>query len=95
MNAYTVVTRKGQITIPAEIRRALGIEQGDRIEVLLSNRDPRHAVLRPVPSVTESTYGLAGARSEPIDITEYDRAVEEEIVAHAIVQLGLKDRSRE
>lgn len=26
-----VVTRKGQVTIPAEVRRALGLKRGDRV----------------------------------------------------------------
>lgn len=29
----TVLTRKGQITIPIEIRRSLGMQEGDRITV--------------------------------------------------------------
>jgi AbrB family looped-hinge helix DNA binding protein len=32
---YTVVTRKGQITVPAEIRKALGLHIGDRVAVSL------------------------------------------------------------
>ena len=31
----TVVTRKGQITIPAPIREALGIKEGDTVNVAL------------------------------------------------------------
>ncbi|HEY7034621.1 MAG TPA: AbrB/MazE/SpoVT family DNA-binding domain-containing protein [Thermomicrobiales bacterium] len=32
MSTYeTVVTRKGQVTIPADIRRSLGIHEGDRV----------------------------------------------------------------
>lgn len=27
-----IVTRKGQVTIPAKVRAALGIEAGDRLE---------------------------------------------------------------
>ena len=31
----TIVTRKGQVTIPAEIRRALGIKEGDKVAFVL------------------------------------------------------------
>ncbi len=31
MNQRATVTSKGQITIPAEIRRALGLQEGDQI----------------------------------------------------------------
>ena len=33
----TTVTRKGQITVPVEIRRALGLQKGDRVAVHLEN----------------------------------------------------------
>jgi antitoxin MazE len=33
MTTYSKVTRHGQITLPAEIRKKLGIEEGDLIEI--------------------------------------------------------------
>lgn len=33
MTAYSKVTRHGQITLPAPIRKSLGIEEGDLIEI--------------------------------------------------------------
>jgi len=33
MPAYSKVTRSGQITIPATVRKSLGIEEGDLIEI--------------------------------------------------------------
>ena len=35
MGALIKVTRNGQITIPAEVRRELGIQEGDYMEVTL------------------------------------------------------------
>ena len=35
MGALIKVTRNGQITIPAEVRRELGIREGDYVEVTL------------------------------------------------------------
>jgi AbrB family looped-hinge helix DNA binding protein len=94
MNAYTVVTRKGQITIPSAIRKSLGIEVGDRIEVTLTGESDRFATIRRVPSVAESTYGLARWQGPPIDVAEFGRIVEDEIVDEAARELGLVSRSK-
>src|SRR5207248_9670480 len=53
---YTVVTRKGQITVPAEIRKALGLRIGDKVAVSLDDNGVLHANLRPVRSVTDMTF---------------------------------------
>ncbi|MBI2954860.1 MAG: AbrB/MazE/SpoVT family DNA-binding domain-containing protein [Chloroflexi bacterium] len=37
----TTVTRKGQITVPAEIRRALGLQKGDRVALVMDNGQPQ------------------------------------------------------
>jgi AbrB family looped-hinge helix DNA binding protein len=33
MTAYTKITRHGQITLPAAVRKKLGVEEGDIIEI--------------------------------------------------------------
>lgn len=33
MPAYSKVTRHGQITLPASVRKSLGIEEGDLVEI--------------------------------------------------------------
>ena len=33
MPAYSKVTRHGQVTLPASVRRELGVEEGDLIEI--------------------------------------------------------------
>jgi len=37
MPAYSKVTRHGQITLPASVRKELGIEEGDLIEVTVED----------------------------------------------------------
>jgi AbrB family looped-hinge helix DNA binding protein len=59
----TTVTRKGQVTIPIEIRRALGIEEGDKVAFSLLEGADNAIIVRPVRSVTEMTYGRAAALS--------------------------------
>ena len=33
MSAYSKVTRHGQVTLPASVRRELGVEEGDLVEI--------------------------------------------------------------
>jgi AbrB family looped-hinge helix DNA binding protein len=51
----TVITRKGQVTIPSDFRQALGISEGDRLEVVL-NGDT--VCLRRAESVIDRTAGI-------------------------------------
>jgi AbrB family looped-hinge helix DNA binding protein len=51
----TTMTRTGQITIPAEIRQALGLVEGDRLEVQL---EAGAIYLRRAESVIARTAGI-------------------------------------
>lgn len=72
------MTRKGQITIPVEIRRALGITEGDKVAVSLDERGEPHATIRPVRSVTDMTFGAVAARNGPEDFDELRHAFTEQ-----------------
>lgn len=63
----TVVTRKGQITVPAEIRRALGLKEGDRVAVELDNGSAR---IRPARSDIEASYQAVPALDPPRTLAE-------------------------
>jgi AbrB family looped-hinge helix DNA binding protein len=67
---YTSVTRKGQITVPVSIRKALGLAIGDRVAVSLEEDGQLRATLRPVRSVADSTFGAL--RSTRAPVTEED-----------------------
>ena len=76
----TVVTRKGQITVPAEVRKALGLKQGDKVTVALSDGTLREATLRPYQSVAERTAGFfrpPEGWKRPADLRELRRLFEE------------------
>jgi AbrB family looped-hinge helix DNA binding protein len=81
---FTTVTRKGQVTVPVDIRRALGLRQGDRIAV---EQNGDVVVMRRSESVAEGTAGiLAAYRRQPAPSAEderdaFERAVAEEVVA--------------
>ena len=51
MPAYSKVTRHGQITLPASVRKELGIEEGDLIEIEVVDE---RAVLMPKKLVDKS-----------------------------------------
>lgn len=62
------MTRKGQITIPADIRRLWSIEAGDRVEFL---RDGDRVRIVPVGDVVTRTAGaLRRYRSGPAPTIE-------------------------
>ena len=61
----TTVTRKGQITVPVEIRRALDLRIGDKVAVSLDENGSLHAELRAVRSVADMTFGSIQSRSQP------------------------------
>lgn len=67
------LTSKGQITIPLEVRKALGVEAGDRLEfvaeekgvykVVAATRDVRHL------------KGLVDKPTKPVSVEDMKRAI--------------------
>jgi AbrB family looped-hinge helix DNA binding protein len=77
MKEYTtVVTRKGQITIPVEIRRSLGIDKGDRVALVLEGSQVRLALS---PGVVARTAGILKTVTPPISAEELRQAAESAI----------------
>ena len=64
----TVVTRKGQITIPVEIRRMLDIKRGDKVALVVTDPEQGVVMLRRVPSIAEETYGAVNPCTRPEDL---------------------------
>ena len=81
----TTMTRKGQITIPAEIRQALGLVEGDRLEVQL---EANTVCLRRAESVIARTAGIF-AHSGPARSADKLREAAETAIA-----LEAEERSR-
>ena len=75
----SVVTRKGQITLPVAIRRSLGIREGDKVALSLDDSDQSQVILRPVRSAAELTFGAVTPRKRPEDFQELRRRFEEGI----------------
>lgn len=51
MTTYSKVTRNGQVTLPASIRKKLGIQEGDIVEVLI---EEDKAILLPKKIIDKS-----------------------------------------
>jgi len=49
MSHYSTMTSKGQLTVPQEIRKRLGLETGDRVEFVV---EEGRTVIRPARSET-------------------------------------------
>ena len=80
----TVLTRKGQITIPAEIRRALALREGDKVAVTMENG---HARIVPYGSVVARTAGMFKGTG-PVLSAEELREAAAQAIAEAAVERG-------
>jgi len=83
----SVVTRKGQITLPVAIRRSLGIREGDKVALSLDDSDQPRVILRPVRSVAELTFGAVTPRKRPEDFRELRQRFEEGIAEEAMAEI--------
>jgi AbrB family looped-hinge helix DNA binding protein len=74
------VTSKGQITLPAAVRRELGIEVGDRVVIVVE--DEARARLRRVEHDIRSVRGLFATRPG-LESQDFDELIEEAMADHA------------
>ena len=76
----TRVTRKGQITVPVEVRRALGLREGDSVAVLLEDG---RVTLERRPGVVARTAGIFKSGRPPLspyqEQEEFEGGVAEDV----------------
>lgn len=89
----TVMTRKGQITVPAAIRRALGIKEGDKLALSIREEREGEVILRPVRSVAEATYGVAGGTGQLADLDRMRDQFEEGMAEEALSGLSTTEEA--
>lgn len=72
--AAATLTSKGQITIPVEVRNALGLDPGDRVEFVEVEKG-KYAIIAATRSVQELKGLFQGKRSKPVSIEEMNAAI--------------------
>jgi len=72
--ASATLTSKGQITIPRPVRTALGLDAGDRVEFVETEKG-RFAIVAATRSVRELRGLFRGKRSKPVSIEEMNSAI--------------------
>ena len=78
----TTMTRKGQVTIPVEMRRALSLEEGDSVRFVLDEGSLR---ILPIGNVVARTAGAL--KSDMLYATaEEERRATEEAIAEDVMR---------
>jgi AbrB family looped-hinge helix DNA binding protein len=81
----TVMTRKGQVTVPAEIRRQLGLRRGDKVTFVIHRGEVR---VKRTGSVVERTAGAFRARRAPLTAEELRQAAERAMAEEAVERMA-------
>ena len=81
----TTMTSKGQVTVPAPIRKALGLKARDRVAFTLKGGG---AELRPAMDVIERLAGSVKPRKKPEDFKELRAIAIAEVVENALKEMG-------
>jgi AbrB family looped-hinge helix DNA binding protein len=68
------ITTKGQVTIPAEIRKALGLKPRDKVVFTLNQGEVK---LEPSSSALRAGFGAVKPRKKPEDFKELRGEVQE------------------
>lgn len=73
------ITSKGQVTIPAEVRKRLGLKAGDRIDFVF--RQDGNVVLKSKRIPFEELRGIVRSRRrKPLSIRDMHKVIEEAAV---------------
>jgi antitoxin PrlF len=73
--ATATVTSKGQITIPASVRAALGLDTGSRIEFVQTGEG--QYVIIAATSPVQALKGVLRKPATPVSIEDMNRAIAE------------------
>jgi AbrB family looped-hinge helix DNA binding protein len=74
MNLTSTVTSKGQVTIPAAVRAALGLHQGDRIDFVETEDG---FVIAPATASIRQLKGIVPKPAAPVSIEDMEAAIAE------------------
>lgn len=68
----STVTVKGQTTLPRDVRRALGLESGDRVRYVILDGEVRLLKVRPVSNLAGMLHRPG---RKPVSLDEMDDAI--------------------
>ena len=72
----SVITSKGQTTLPKAVREALGVELGDRVRyVIFDNNEVRIIPMRPLSRL----FGFCNYDGPSVTLEDMDRAIADEV----------------
>ncbi|CAN5130291.1 hypothetical protein BH23CHL1_BH23CHL1_11450 [soil metagenome] len=71
----STITQRGQVTLPAEVRRWLGVKPADRVEFII---DDDRVTVKPVAYTLETIFGAVKPLSQPMDFDAAIRDAKEE-----------------
>lgn len=91
LRGTTRITRKGQITIPAAIREALGIAEGDRVAVSYDD-DTQLVTLVPTGSVVRRTAGMLKRAGQPAVEPQQEKRSGREAWSHAAAERDARSK---
>jgi AbrB family looped-hinge helix DNA binding protein len=72
MSLTSTLTSKGQVTIPAAVRSALGLHQGDRINFVETGQG---FLIAPVPFSIRQLKGIVPKPSAPVSLDDMEAAI--------------------
>ena len=81
----TTITQRGQVTIPAEVRRVLGVKHRDKVTFTIDGGEVR---LAPAAFTLESAYGSVKPSKRPEDFDEISRIAKEAKAEKTMRDLG-------
>ena len=83
-SVVSTITTKGQVTIPAEIRRHLGVGEHDQVAFVIEGD---HVRLQPVAFTLASAYGSVEPTAHPEDFKALTQRAKEERARRTIAKL--------
>jgi antitoxin PrlF len=82
----STITSKGQITLPVEIRRHLGLDTGDKLAFVVDEDGTVRVKPATFPDI-DSLRGIAGCMKQPMTWNEIEEVVAEERAMHVARKL--------
>lgn len=82
----TTIAQRSQVTIPAEVRRVLGVKPGDKVAFTIEDDEVRLASAR---FSLESAYGSVKPVERPENFDKISRAVKETKAEKTVQELSV------